>query len=124
MHPLIAVLEECYRHLAGPVLARGAVLRLPISAGPLGQLGVRHLALPGHAQQHMRKRALAWLLVVVRRHAYPRRVGLATGSAAAARAVTIDSGAAVQLGFSTHAAGHAGAAEVEFGTGSCIQCMA
>ena len=63
----------------------------------------------------MRKRALAWLLVVVRRHAYPRRVGLATGSAAAARAVTIDSGAAVQLGFSSHAAGRAGAAKVEFG---------
>ena len=46
MHPLIAVLEECYRDLAGPVLARGAVLRLPISAGLLVQLGVRHLALP------------------------------------------------------------------------------
>ena len=71
----------------------------------------------------MRKRALAWLLVVVRRHAYPRRVALATGFAAAARAVTIDSGAAVQLGFSSHAAGRAGAAEVEFGRGPCIQCM-
>ena len=66
---------------------------------------------------------MAWLLVVVRRHAYPRRVGLATGSAAAARAVTIDSGAAVQLGFSSHAAGRPRAAEVEFGRGPCIQCM-